>query len=114
MPPLASVDIGSNTLRLLIAEGWTSGPLKPIRVERRITRLGERFLPARILQPDAMARSIAALGEFARLMAERGVQDYLAAATAVVREAGRTRRGSGCGSSAARRKRNLPSGAPLW
>jgi exopolyphosphatase / guanosine-5'-triphosphate,3'-diphosphate pyrophosphatase len=88
MPPLASVDIGSNTLRLLIAEGWTSGPLKPIRVERRITRLGERFLPARILQPPAMARSIAALRKFARLMAENGVQGYLAAATAVVREAG--------------------------
>ncbi|MBP1725289.1 MAG: Ppx/GppA phosphatase [Deltaproteobacteria bacterium] len=88
MPPLASVDIGSNTLRLLIAEGWTSGPLKPIRVERRITRLGERFLPTRILQPPAMARSIAALREFAQLMAENGVQDYLAAATAVVREAG--------------------------
>jgi exopolyphosphatase/guanosine-5'-triphosphate,3'-diphosphate pyrophosphatase len=88
MPPFASVDIGSNTLRLLIAEGCTTGPLKPIRVERRITRLGERFLPARVLQPTAMARSIAALGEFARLMAEDAVQDYLAAATAVVREAG--------------------------
>jgi len=88
MPPLASIDIGSNTLRLLIAEGRTSGPLKPVRVERRITRLGERFLPARILQPPAMARSIAALRDFAQLMAENGVQHYLAAATAVVREAG--------------------------
>jgi exopolyphosphatase/guanosine-5'-triphosphate,3'-diphosphate pyrophosphatase len=87
MPPLASIDIGSNTLRLLIAEYRTSGPLRPIRVERRITRLGERFVPARILQPPAMARSIAALREFARLMAEDGVRDYLAAATAVVREA---------------------------
>lgn len=88
MPPLASIDIGSNTLRLLIAERWASGPLKPMRVERRITRLGERFLPARILHPAAMARSIAALREFAQLMAENRVQDYLAAATAVVREAG--------------------------
>jgi exopolyphosphatase/guanosine-5'-triphosphate,3'-diphosphate pyrophosphatase len=87
MPPLASIDIGSNTLRLLIAEDRTSAPLKPIRVERRITRLGERFLPARILHPPAMARSLAALREFARLMAENGVKDYLAAATAVVREA---------------------------
>jgi exopolyphosphatase/guanosine-5'-triphosphate,3'-diphosphate pyrophosphatase len=87
MPPLASIDIGSNTLRLLIAEDRTTGPLKPLRVERRITRLGERFLPARILQPPAMARSIATLREFAQFMAENGVQDYLAAATAVVREA---------------------------
>jgi exopolyphosphatase/guanosine-5'-triphosphate,3'-diphosphate pyrophosphatase len=35
-----------------------------------------------------MSRSIAALREFAQLMAVNGVQDYLAAATAVVREAG--------------------------
>jgi exopolyphosphatase/guanosine-5'-triphosphate,3'-diphosphate pyrophosphatase len=88
MPYLASVDIGSNTLRLLIAECRPTGALKPIRVERRITRLGERFLPSRMLQPPAMARSIGALREFARLMAENGVQDYLAAATAVVRDAG--------------------------
>jgi exopolyphosphatase/guanosine-5'-triphosphate,3'-diphosphate pyrophosphatase len=88
MPRLASIDIGSNTLRLFIAEGHATNPLRPIRVERRITRLGERFLPSRILQSPAMARSIGALREFARLMAENGVQDYLAAATAVVREAG--------------------------
>jgi exopolyphosphatase/guanosine-5'-triphosphate,3'-diphosphate pyrophosphatase len=88
MPPLASIDIGSNTLRLLIAEGLASGPLRPIRVERRITRLGEGFLPARILQPPALARSLETLREFARLMAKNGVQNYLAAATAVVREAG--------------------------
>jgi len=88
VPPLASIDIGSNTLRLLIAEGRTSARLKPIRVERRITRLGEQFLPTKTLQPSAVARSIAALREFAQFMAENGVQDYLAAATAVVREAG--------------------------
>lgn len=88
MPPLASIDIGSNTLRLLIAAGSAMGPIKPIRVERRITRLGERFLPAKILQQAAIARSILALREFSRLMAEQGVRDYLAAATAVVREAG--------------------------
>jgi exopolyphosphatase/guanosine-5'-triphosphate,3'-diphosphate pyrophosphatase len=88
MTTLASVDIGSNTLRLLVAEGGGGVPLKPLRVERRITRLGEWFFPAKILQPAAMARSIAALREFAHLMAEHGVGDYLAAATAVVREAG--------------------------
>jgi len=88
MPPLASIDIGSNTLRLLIAERVVQGPIKPARLARRITRLGERFLPSKILQRAAMARSIAALREFAALMAEHRVQDYLAGATAVVREAG--------------------------
>ncbi len=87
MPPLASIDIGSNTLRLLIAEKVAKGPITPARVERRITRLGEQFLPSKILQVRAMARSIAALREFAGLLAGHGARDYLAGATAVVREA---------------------------
>ena len=87
MQRLASIDIGSNTLRLLIAEWPAPGPLRPTQVERRITRLGERFLPSRTLQSQAMARSVAALKEFARLMDEKGVRRYLAGATAVVREA---------------------------
>jgi exopolyphosphatase/guanosine-5'-triphosphate,3'-diphosphate pyrophosphatase len=88
MPPLASIDIGSNTLRLLIAVSPCGAPLEPLRVERRITRLGEGFMPSKILRASAMARSIAALREFAALMAEHGARDYLAGATAVVREAG--------------------------
>jgi exopolyphosphatase/guanosine-5'-triphosphate,3'-diphosphate pyrophosphatase len=88
MPPLASIDIGSNTLRLLIAEQVAMGSINPARVERRITRLGAGFMPSKILGAPAMARSIAALREFAALMTEHGVGDYLAAATAVVREAG--------------------------
>ena len=87
MQRLASIDVGSNTIRLLIAEPAVSAPLRPIHVERRITRLGENFLPDRILQPAAMDRSIAALEEFVELMGHNGVSEYSAAATAVVREA---------------------------
>ena len=88
MHRLASIDVGSNTLRLLIAEPTVSAPLSPIQVERRITRLGEHFLPSRTLQVAAIERSIVALQEFVDLMGQRGVSDYLAGATAVVREAG--------------------------
>ncbi len=87
MQRLASIDVGSNTLRLLIAEPAFSAPSRPIQVERRITRLGERFLPDRILQPPAMERSIAALKEFVDFMGQRNVSQYQAGATAVVREA---------------------------
>jgi exopolyphosphatase/guanosine-5'-triphosphate,3'-diphosphate pyrophosphatase len=88
MQRLASIDVGSNTLRLLIAEPTVSAPLRPIQVERRITRLGENFLPSRTLQSAAIERSIAALKEFVDLMGQSGVSDYLAGATAVVRQAG--------------------------
>ena len=87
MQPLASIDVGSNTLRLLISEPAVSGSLRPIQVERRITRLGENFLPQRTLQPPAIERSIVALKEFVDLMQRQGVSEYLAGATAVVREA---------------------------
>ncbi len=87
MQRLASIDVGSNTIRLLIAEPAVSASLRPIHVERRITRLGENFLPARTLQPTAMDRSIAALQEFVELMGQNGVSEYSAGATSVVREA---------------------------
>lgn len=87
MQPLASIDVGSNTLRLLISEPAVSGSLRPLQVERRITRLGENFLPQKTLQPPAIERSILALTEFVDLMQRRGVSEYLAGATAVVREA---------------------------
>ena len=87
MERLASIDVGSNTLRLLIAEPAVSVPIRPILIERRITRLGENFLPDKTLQPPAMDRSIAALKEFVELMGLNGVSDYSAGATAVVREA---------------------------
>jgi exopolyphosphatase/guanosine-5'-triphosphate,3'-diphosphate pyrophosphatase len=87
MQRLASIDVGSNTLRLLIAESAVSAPIRPILAERRITRLGENFLPDRILQPTAMERGIAALKEFVELMGQNGVSEYSAGATAVVREA---------------------------
>jgi exopolyphosphatase/guanosine-5'-triphosphate,3'-diphosphate pyrophosphatase len=87
MERLASIDLGSNTLRLLIAEAAVTAPIRPILVERRITRLGENFLTDKTLQPSAMDRSISALKEFAELMSLKGVTDYSAGATAVVREA---------------------------
>ena len=87
MERLASIDLGSNTIRLLIAEPAVTAPIRPIIVERRITRLGESFLPDKTLQPVAMDRSIAALKEFAELMGLNGVRDYSAGATAVVRQA---------------------------
>ncbi len=87
MQRLASIDVGSNTLRLLIAEPPFSAVLRPIQVERRITRLGENFLPTKDLQTKAIERTISALNEFRDLMDRGGVSAYLAGATAVVREA---------------------------
>ncbi|MBW1981602.1 MAG: Ppx/GppA family phosphatase [Deltaproteobacteria bacterium] len=87
MQRFASIDIGSNTLRLLIAEKTRGGRVRAVRLERRITRLGEHFLPGKRLQPEAIHRSIEALRQYATFMREEGAKHCLAGATAVVREA---------------------------
>jgi exopolyphosphatase/guanosine-5'-triphosphate,3'-diphosphate pyrophosphatase len=83
----ASLDIGSNTVRLLIAEGDPHLGFRPVRLERRITRLGGGFSLSGHLHPEAQRRTLAAVGEFAALLKEAGVSRVFAAATGVVRQA---------------------------
>ncbi len=90
MNTIASIEIGSNSIRMLIAEQSASGtPLIPILRKRAITRLGENFNRNRssTLKPDPMARSIAALKEFIGIANQFGVASPIAVATGVVREA---------------------------
>ena len=68
MPRFASIDVGSNTVRLLIAEFLSAMEFRPLRVERIITRLGGRFSPGRGLEEGAMGRTLEALRSFAELL----------------------------------------------
>ncbi len=83
----ASIDTGTNTLRLLIAEPGGPGALKPLIYKRAITRLGGGFDPGRGMAPDSMERSIRALTDFAAIIKSEGVQRVRAVATSVVRRA---------------------------
>ena len=90
MDTIASIEIGSNSIRMLIAEqGAPDTPLIPIFRKRAITRLGEDFNKnhSRTLKPDPMARSIATLKEFLGIANRFGVASPIAVATGVVREA---------------------------
>lgn len=83
----ASIDAGTNTFRLLIAEPHEGG-LRRLLVENRITRLGEA-LPRRggPLHPPAVARALAALGEFRSLMDAHQVGLHRAVGTSALRRA---------------------------
>ena len=83
----ASLDIGSNTVRLLIAEKDPDLRLRPLRIERRITRLGGGFSLSAYLHPDSQKRTLEALREFAALLKKEGVFRVFAVATGVVRGA---------------------------
>ncbi len=55
-----AIDIGSNTVRMLLAEVSSEG-LAPYRYERCITRLGGALCPMKGLAPDARERTLCAL-----------------------------------------------------
>ncbi len=83
----ASIDTGTNTLRLLIAEASESGALRPLIYKRAITRLGGGFSPGSGMAPEAMNRSISALADFAAIIRQEGAERVRAVATSVVRRA---------------------------
>lgn len=64
---LASIDIGTNTVLLLVAE-ISSGKLQVIREEQRIPRLGEGVDHNRNLSPKAVSRVIRALDDYRTIL----------------------------------------------
>ncbi len=88
MEHIASLDIGTNTLRLLIAEDNTnSRDFRPLLIKREITRLGEGFSKRGYLSEEAIERTIETLKTFSQLMRSYEVSRYRAVATSVAREA---------------------------
>ena len=84
MHPVAAIDLGTNTARLLIA---TLDPYRQVLLKRTITRLGGDFRRESGLSPQAMQRSLAALAQFAREISRHGVTRVRAVATSAVRDA---------------------------
>jgi len=87
MPRFASLDVGSNTVRLLIAEPEPDRTYRMLRRERIITRLGGNFSAARGLNEASMERTIEALRSFGELLQRENVGKVFAAGTGVLREA---------------------------
>lgn len=86
-PRYASLDVGSNTIRLLIAEWAGEETIRPLRVERSITRLGGNFSKMKGLDSLAMNRTIKSLQSFSRLIRAYQAQSVFGVATGVLREA---------------------------
>jgi len=84
----ASIDIGSHTLRLLVAQEESGGQVFPLHVGRRITRLARDFSQGGNLKAESMAESLAVLGEFSALLRRYHVEAVVCGATGVLRRAG--------------------------
>ncbi len=86
MGKIASIDIGSNTLRLLIAEKTRDG-IRAFSRDREIVRLGRSFYPNLLLASQAMEAAITVLSRFKIRTKQEGVRKIIAAGTGVLREA---------------------------
>jgi exopolyphosphatase / guanosine-5'-triphosphate,3'-diphosphate pyrophosphatase len=85
MPVFAAVDIGSNSVRLSIAE-LRHGRLIPLHQDREVTRLGEGVFRDGHLDPQAMARSLKVLRRFNRTAQSHAVERTRVVATSALRD----------------------------
>lgn len=85
--PLAAIDIGTNSIRLIIAEGLRGGQYRILDDEKETTRLGHALGSTGRLDPAAMDRSLEALRRMKKIAVGFQVQQIKAIATCAVREA---------------------------
>jgi exopolyphosphatase / guanosine-5'-triphosphate,3'-diphosphate pyrophosphatase len=84
---LAAIDIGSNSVRLIVAEPLRGGTYRILDEERESTRLGRTLSSTGKLDPEAVELSLAALRRFKQIAAGYQVAELRTIATCAVREA---------------------------
>jgi exopolyphosphatase/guanosine-5'-triphosphate,3'-diphosphate pyrophosphatase len=85
-PAVAVIDIGSNSVRLVVYEGLTRSPT-PIFNEKVLAGLGRAVQSTGLLAPDAVAEALATLRRFRALCDNLQVGQVFGIATAACRDA---------------------------
>src|ERR1700744_878687 len=85
-PPVAVIDIGSNSVRLVVYEGLTRAPAALFN-EKALCGLGREVQSTGLLAADAVESAMAALRRYRALCDAIGVRRILAIATAACRDA---------------------------
>lgn len=83
MTPVAAIDIGTNTTRLLISDA----PGESIVREEHFTRLGQGVNRTRSLHPDAVSRTVDVLRGMRKQLDAHHVEVFRAVATSAARDA---------------------------
>jgi exopolyphosphatase / guanosine-5'-triphosphate,3'-diphosphate pyrophosphatase len=84
---VATIDIGTNTVLLLVAERDARGVLGPLTERATITRLGEGVDRTRQLSPAAIARTTACIDEYADVIRDAGARRIAVVGTSAMRDA---------------------------
>lgn len=85
-PRVAAIDIGTNTVLLLVAEAQ-GGALRPLCERATITRLGQGVDASRRLRPPAQARTLACLEAYADEARRLGAFPVASVGTSALRDA---------------------------
>jgi exopolyphosphatase/guanosine-5'-triphosphate,3'-diphosphate pyrophosphatase len=85
---LAAIDIGSNSIRLLVAEATPDGNYRILDDEKQTTRLANGMAETGLLAEEAMDGSLEALGRMKTIAEGYGARTLEVIATSAVREAG--------------------------
>jgi len=85
-PPVAVIDIGSNSVRLVVYEGLTRSPTELFN-EKALCGLGREVQSTGLLAPDAVEHALYTLKRFRALCQTMGVKKTFAIATAACRDA---------------------------
>jgi exopolyphosphatase/guanosine-5'-triphosphate,3'-diphosphate pyrophosphatase len=87
VPRMAAIDIGSNSIRLVVAEALQGGRYRILDEERESTRLGRCLASTGRLDEPSIHASLAALRRFQSIAEGLGVEQLRTIATCAVREA---------------------------
>ena len=86
-PRLAAIDVGTNTIRLIVAEVDLDGTYRILDEEREPTRLGQGLGDTGRLSAESVERALAAIGKMKAIADGFEVKELRAVATSAVREA---------------------------
>jgi len=84
---IAAIDIGTNSLHMIVARVRPDFSFEIIDREKEMIRLGAGGLDGRALTPEAMQAALQVLSKFRRLAESHRVDRIIAVATSAVREA---------------------------
>ncbi len=84
---IASIDIGTNTVLLLVAKIDSSGVIDPLVYEQRVPRLGKGVDASKNLSAESMQRVVMVLQEYKTLLARYSPDAIVVCGTSAVRDA---------------------------
>ncbi|HOA15380.1 MAG TPA: Ppx/GppA phosphatase family protein [Bacillota bacterium] len=83
----AVIDIGTNSIKFILAEMGKDGAFKTLMDKNNIAKLGEGLKETGLISPDAMARNCDAIKEFADIARSEGASEIFAVGTMALRNA---------------------------